>query len=373
MLTRRGFAARFGMAAAAGRMLPEMAYAQRALVRGELPKDMVWLNANENPAGPPKAAIQAAAAAIPTAWRYHYQEFGDFYQAVAHSEDLGPEQILVGAGSSEVLHAAVEAFTSTDVPMIAIEPTYEGPVEVARALGRKIVKVPLTPEPAYAADVRRLAAEAEKAGGGLIYLCNPNNPTASVTPKNDIAWLCDNLPANTVALIDEAYIHFGETPQLESALNAVRKGKSVVVTRTFSKIYGMAGMRAGFACARPDLIRRMSPFRNNVISIVTANAVLAALAEAKTLVSERRASLGRTRGQLCAWLRERNVRYIEPQANFMMIEIGRDPRQFGLEMAMKGVAPGRPFPPYTTMLRVTIGNDSDMARFREVFWQVYKG
>ena len=371
MLTRRGFAARIGMAAAAGRMLPEMAYAQRALVRGDLPADMVWLNANENPAGPPASSIRAMTEALPTAGRYHYQEFGDFYTAVARSEELSRNQVLVGAGSSEVLHAAVDAFTAPTRPIITVEPTYEGPVETARALGRGIVRTPLTPS--YAADVRRLVAEAEKAGGGLIYLCNPNNPTASVTPKADLNWLCDNLPANTVALIDEAYIHFGDTPELESALGAVRRGRNVVVTRTFSKIYGMAGLRAGFACAPPELIARMAPFRNNVISIVTARAVLAALAESQTLVPERRAALIKTRQKLCAWLRERNLRYIEPQANFLMIDIGRDARQFGMEMGMRGVAPGRPFPPLDNMLRVSIGTDADMERFREVFWKVYKG
>lgn len=369
MLNRRDFARTIGIAAA-GRMLPEMAYAQRALVRGNLPKDMVWLNANENPAGPPRSAIQAMVDVLPTAGRYHYQEYGDFYAAVARSEDLQPDQVLVGAGSSEVLHAAVDAFTPAR-PLIAIEPTYEGPIEVTRALGRPVVRVPLTS--GYTADVKRLVQEAEKARGGLIYLCNPNNPTSTVTPKKDMAWLIANLPPNTIALIDEAYIHFAETPEMESALAYVRQGKDVVVTRTFSKIYGMAGLRAGFACARPELIRQMAPFRNNVISIVAVRAVLAALAEAASLLPERKAKLIKTRSELCAWLRERKLRYIEPQANFLMIDVGRDARELISAMPQRGVAVGRPFPPLDHMLRVSIGADEDMAKFREVFWSVYKG
>src|SRR5436190_7454153 len=215
MLTRRGFAG-IGLATLAGRMLPEVAYAQRAAVQGTLPNDMVWLNANENPDGPPASSIAAMTNVVPESWRYHYQEFGAFYAALAHGEDLAPEQILVGSGSSEILHAAVEAFSSATRPLITVAPTYEGPVDVAAASGHTVVRIPL--EPPYVPDLRKLVAEAGKAGGGLIYLCNPNNPTSTVVPKKDLAWMISNLPPNTVALIDEAYIHFGDSPELESAL-----------------------------------------------------------------------------------------------------------------------------------------------------------
>ena len=372
MISRRGFAAQVTLGAAAARMLPEMAYAQRAAVNfADLPKDMIWLNANENPAGPPAASLAVMRETLPTAGRYHYQEFGEFYSALARSEDLAREQVIAGAGSSEVLHMAVDAFTSSTRPMISAQPTYEGPVELARALGRKVVLTKLRPD--YSADVKALAEEAGKAGGGLIYICNPNNPTAAITTKSDLAWLVEHLPANTILLVDEAYIHFGESPELESALGYVRRGKDVIVTRTFSKIYGMAGLRAGFGCARADLIERMAPFRNNVISIVTARGVLAALANAQEIVGERRAALGRTRGELCAWLTERKVPYIRPHANFVMIDVGRNAREFINTMPRMGVAPGRPFPPLDNMLRVSIGTDSDMVRFRDVFWKVYKG
>jgi len=371
MLTRRGFA-RVAAGGAATRMLTEAAYAQRAAVRlTDLPKDMVWLNANENAAGPPRAALQAAIEVLPTAGRYHYQEFGDFYRAVAASEGLDASQVVVGAGSTEVLNLAVRTFTSPSRPLIAMHPTFEGPLEAARGLGHPVVRVPLSP--AYAADVRGMAAEAEKAGGALLYICNPNNPTGAVTPAAGLAWLIANLPRDTVLMVDEAYIHFGDSPQLRSALDAVKQGRPVVVTRTFSKIYGMAGMRAGFGCAPPELAGRMSAFRNNVISIVTARAVLAALADAATVLPERRAALARTRSALAEWLRERNLRYIDSQANFMMIDIGRPAAGFGMAMARLGVAPGRPFPPLDSMLRVSIGTDRDMEKFREVFWRVYQG
>jgi histidinol-phosphate aminotransferase len=371
MLTRRGFATRIGAALAVGRMLPEMAYAQRAMVPGNLPKDIVWLNANENPLGPPAASLAAMAQVLPTSGRYHYNEVREFYAVLAHSEDLQPENLLVGSGSSEMLHAAVDAFTGPARPMITMYPSYEGPPEVTRAMGHPVVQVPLKPD--HSADVRKLAEAAAKARGGLIYVCNPNNPTASITPKGEVDWLVRNLPADTILLIDEAYIHFGESPELESALGYVRQGKDVVVARTFSKIYGMAGVRAGFVAARPELIQRMQPFRNNVLSVIAMRGVVAALGDARQLIAERRAINARVRSETCAWLRERGLSYIESQANFMMVDVGRDAREFITRMPPMGVAVGRPFPPLTNMLRVTFGTDREMQKFRDVFWQVYKG
>ena len=371
MLSRRAFATRVGLAAAGIPTLHEFAFAQRALVKFDLGADMVWLNANENPAGPPESALRAMRDVLPLSWRYHYQEFGDFYAAVARSEDLAPENVVVGSGSSEVLHCAVDAFTSPARPMIAPDPTYEAPPELARAMGHPLIKVPLRSD--YTADVKKLAAEADRAGGGVIYLCNPNNPTSTTTTRQEMAWLVRNLPKNTILLVDEAYLHFNTSPDVESALGYVRQGKDVVVTRTFSKIYGLAGVRCGFACARPELIEKMRPYINNVISVIAARGVGAALEEAKAILPERKARIVGVRNDLCAWLEKKGVRYIKnPQANFMMIDAGREVRQIGPALAKRGVAVGRPFPPLDRMMRVSMGTERDMAKFREVFWSVYQ-
>ncbi|MCL6506016.1 MAG: aminotransferase class I/II-fold pyridoxal phosphate-dependent enzyme [Bryobacteraceae bacterium] len=369
MISRRAFAQAMGAMAGAG-FWSERALAQRALVGGELGRDMVWLNANENPDGPCPKAIEAMREVLPYSWRYHYQEFGDFYAAVARSEGLDREQVLVGAGSSEILHAAIDVFTAPDRPLITMWPTFEAPDGITRALGRPVIRVPLTER--YAADVQRMAAEAAQAGGGLIYLCNPNNPTGTVTPKSEVEWLVRNLPANTVVLVDEAYIHFGDSPDLASALTHVRQGRDVIVARTFSKIYGMAGLRVGFGCAKPEFIRRMEPFRDNVISIVSARGVLAALAEAATLIPERRARVARLRNELCAWLKQHGFGFIESQANFVMIDVGRDVREVLPAMYRRGVAPGRPFPPLDRMMRVSIGTAAEMQKFRQALLDVLR-
>jgi histidinol-phosphate aminotransferase len=369
MLTRRLFTA--GGALTAGRMWNEAAFAQRAAVgNSHLPEEMVWLNANENPLGPPRRAIQAMTGALPATGRYHFQEFRDFYAEVARSEGLEARQVLVGAGSSEVLHAAIDAFTSDAKPLIASVPTFEGPLEVMRGYGREVVHVPLTS--AYGADVKQLVEAAEKSGGGVIYLCNPNNPTGTVTPKQDIEWLVTNLPKDTIALIDEAYVHYADTPEMESAIEHVRAGRSVVVTRTFSKIYGMAGLRAGFACARHDLISAMSPFRDAVISYVTMCGVLAALADAPNFLPQRRAAIIKARRELARWMAEQGLDCLDSHANFLMIDLKRDVRPVISAMAQKGVAVGRPFPPMYNFLRVSIGTEQDMKKFCEAFRSVYQ-
>jgi histidinol-phosphate aminotransferase len=371
MLTRRNFAARLGLGAAAVRLLPEMAYAQRTAFRGaDLPKDMVWLNSNENPAGPPQVSIDAMREVLSLSGRYHYQEFRDIQSTIAGSEELSLNQVVLGAGSSEVLHTAVDVFTSPTRPLISVTPAYEGPIELARALGRPVVLTKLRED--YTADLKKLAAEADKSKGGLIYLCNPNNPTAAAVKSTDIDWLVANLPANTTLLVDEAYIHFVESPEVKSAIPYVRQGKDVIVARTFSKIYGMAGLRVGFAAAKPEIIQRLAPLQMNVVSYVSAKAVTAALKDSATIVPQRRATLAKTRRELCGWLQERGVKYIEPHANFLMIDTGRNAKEFISKMPTMGVAPGRPFPPLDNMLRVTIGTDAEMAKFRDVFWRVYK-
>ncbi len=369
MLTRRRFQEHLASVAAALAVGGERALAQRWLLERRAPPHMIWLNANENPDGPPARALEAMARALPECWRYHYPEFPDIYAAVARSEQLAGDQVLVGAGSSEVLCAAVHAFTSESRPLITPDPSFELPADLAAALGRRVVRVPLAE--GYSADVGRLQEAAARAGGGLVYLCNPNNPTSSLTSADKLAWLVENLPPAAVLLVDEAYLHFVEDYERLSAVQCVRQGREVIVTRTFSKIYGMAGVRVGFGCARADLIRRMRPFRSGVISYAGAQGVLAALEEGTRLVAERRARLVRVRRAFCDWLREKGLTYIEPHANFVMIDVGRDVRPLIEALWQRGIAVGRPFPPLDHMLRVSIGRDGDMARFCEVFESLY--
>jgi histidinol-phosphate/aromatic aminotransferase/cobyric acid decarboxylase-like protein len=151
----------------------------------------------------------------------------------------------------------------------------------------------------------------------------------------------------------------------------VQQGKNVVVARTFSKIYGMAGLRVGFGCARADLIQKMAVYRNNVVPVPSVHAAKVAL-ESTTLVADRRDKFTKVRSDLCNWLDAGRYKFIPPHANFLMIDVKRDVRGVIAEMREHGVAVGRPFPPMNQMLRVTIGSEADMAKFKEVFPQVVK-
>ena len=273
--------------------------------------------------------------------------------------------MISGVGSSDVIKAAICAFASSSRPMITGAPSYDIVVDLARRLGKQVIDIPLTSEWSY--PVERLADEARKAGGGFIYFCNPNNPTSSLTSTSSIDWLVTHLPPNTVLFVDEAYLEFVEPGLVESAMRYVREGRSVIVSRTFSKIYGMAGARAGFGCARPDIIAAMMEFMDNIIPILGLRAAVAALHEKTTLVPQRRQLNARIRGEFCDWLRHEQIPFIEPHANFVMIDTGGKVGPLGEAMLRKGVAVGRPFPPLDNMLRVTVGTDQDMRRFREAF------
>lgn len=375
MVTRRSFMRQLGVAGAAGVYFGEtlIAGVAQADVRVKQPaktRSKVWLDANENPAGPPASAIEAMVQSAPDTWRYHFDEFGELSRVIAASEQVSPAQVLFGVGSSEVIAAAIGAFTTGSKPMITASPTYDIIVQLARAMGKAVVELPLTP-PQWSYPVKQLVEHAKQAGGGMIYLCNPNNPTGSITSVEDVRWLVSNLPPDTVLFVDEAYLEFADPAKVASAMKYVREDKNVVVTRTFSKIYGMAGVRAGFGCARPDLILAMNPFMDNVIPYLGVRAAVAALQEKSTLVPERRKNNARIRTELCQWLDQNQVRYIPSQANFIMIDVKREVREFSSAMFREGVAVGRPFPPLNTMLRVTIGSAADMQRFRQAFLKVY--
>lgn len=341
----------------------------RTVILGLDPDDMVRLDANENPAGPPQVALEAITSGARSSGRYHFEEFAAFSQALAASEGIKPGEVLFGVGSGEIIDAALCAFTSATRPMITAVPTYEVPIAMARSLGRPVIEVPLLPD--YGFPVHVLAEKAASAGGGMIYVCNPNNPTGTLSPNGDIHWLATNLPPNTTLVVDEAYLDFTEAGAAESAIRYVRESRNVIVTRTFSKIYGMAGMRVGFGCAREELVNAMTPFRDNVVPILGLRAAMAALSEKASLIPARRAAMARSRTELCQWLHSNKIRFTESHANFVMIHLERDAASYRADLLRHKVSVGRPFPPLDRMLRVTLGTDEEMWRFREAFLPLY--
>ena len=202
----------------------------------------------------------------------------------------------------------------------------------------------------------------------MYYVCNPNNPSGTVTARKDIEYLLAKKKKDAVVLVDEAYMHFSENAQPCSDL--VAAGKDVIVLRTFSKIYGMAGLRAGFAMGRPDLLGKLRPYGVGFLP-VTGLACAAASLRVKTLVPERRAQMRRIREDTFEFLERKGVKYIPSETNFFTMEVNRPGGEFAQAMTAQKVIIGRVWQAWPTKVRVTVGSQEDMARFKAAFEKVW--
>jgi histidinol-phosphate aminotransferase len=355
MLTRRHFAHVLGATAVAAAM-PRLTLAEAAK-----PKGIARLNANENPYGPSPAAMRAINDALPRANRYPDEAIEALVADIAKFHGLGNDSILTTDGSSEALKVAATTFAQKR--LVTAQPTFEAIGFCAKSQGAEIVKVPLTAD--YAHDLARMLDAAK--GDGLIYVCNPNNPTATITPKAAVRTLLANAPASVTILIDEAYHHYAESPDYESVIPLVKSHPNLVVTRTFSKIYGMAGLRCGYAVAQPDVIARMQEHGQwDSVNVLAAEAARASLGDAVHVEKGRKRNR-EAKAWLANELSHLGYTMLPSDANFVMIDLKREVRPVIDAMHARGVDVGRPFPPMTKYLRLSIGTPEDMQRFMESF------
>jgi histidinol-phosphate aminotransferase len=364
--TRRDFGrvATLWMASACLPFYNESALAQDLKVMASIPPDAVRLNANENPMGPCAAALEAIGKIVPQGGRYFFHLTQAFAETLAAVEALPSTHVLPAAGSSDPLHRCVLAFTSPSRPLVTADPGYEAPEHAARLVGSKVIRVPLRKD--YAHDVRAMARAADNTG--LIYICNPNNPTGTVTCKEDIAFLVANKPAGCVVLVDEAYIHFARTAA--PATQWVAAGKDVIVLRTFSKIYGMAGLRAGAALGRPDLLDKVRGYSGLPVLPTTAMAGATASLKDSGLVHERRKIVADIREDLFSWMDKKGYAYIPSEANMVLIDGKRPGRETVAALLQHKVAIGRTWAALPNHVRVTIGTRYEMEKFRTAFERV---
>jgi histidinol-phosphate aminotransferase len=324
----------------------------------------VIINANENPLGPCKAACEAIANIAPQGGRYDRNGAQDkFITTFAAQNGLKPENLVVYAGSSEPLHYTVMAFTSPTRSLVVADPSYESPMIAAAYAGAKIHKTALTG--AVAHDVKAMVAADPQAG--VIYICNPNNPTGTITPREDILWALANKPAGSILLVDEAYTHLSDE---QSVLDQVAAGKELVVLRTFSKIYGMAGIRCGMAIGRPDLLAKLQTYGQNPLPVTALVAAQASIDD-PDLVPARRKIIGEVRRDTIAWLKQSGYKVIgDPQSNCFMIDTGRSGHDVIAALQKKDVYIGRIWPVWPNAVRVTVGTSDDMAKFKVAFKDV---
>ena len=370
-LARRGFSRRsFGRFAAlitAGATLPfynESALAQGLSAVRNLPPDAVRINANENPLGPCPEAAEAIYAVVKKGGRYMYEETFGFTGLQAELEGLKPSYVIPYAGSSAPLHQAVMAFTSPSKPLVMGDPGYEAAEKAAKFVGAKVIKVPLTKD-TYAHDVKAMVAATPDAG--CYYICTPNNPTGTLTARADIEWLLAHKPAGSLLLLDEAYIHLSGA---QAASDLVASDKDIIILRTFSKLYGMAGLRAGAAFGRPDLLAKIQPYGAGALPVTGMVGATASLKVAKTLVPERRAYIKSVRDDVSNWLTSKNIKFVPSVSNKIMIETGRPGQEVFNAMVKEKVVIGRTWPAWPTHVRVSIGTREEMEKFKVAFAKV---
>src|SRR5437868_11997107 len=364
-ISRRKFAHLLAAGAAASVVRPSISFGRQSEHATET-AGIVRLSANENPYGPSLKAHQAMQNSFDLCCRYPDEANDVLIDKIAKVNGVSREQIALGDGSSEILKLCAEAFTGpTQGKLIAAEPTFEAILEYSKANGADVVKVPLTSS--FAHDLPKMSAAAKK---GLIYICNPNNPTASITPKNDLRdFIAKTLPG-TMILVDEAYFHYADGPDYESVIPLVRDHPNLVVARTFSKIYGMAGLRCGYCVAQPETIKRMHPFQMwDSVNIMALAAASASLDDVDQVNGGRKMN-SEAKNFTLSELEKLGYKSIPSQANFIMFDCRKPVVPIIQAMKEKNVQVGRLFPALPNHMRLTIGKHSEMESFLSAFKQV---
>ncbi len=352
-------------AAAAMRIVTEPMLARAAHLKPH-PQDGVSIDANENPLGPCAAAREAMAAILPQGGRYSDWLTDDLVKQLAQQEGLKPEYIRLYPGSSEPLHHTVAAFASPQHSYVTADPGYEAGMHAASAVKARVVKVPLAKD--YSHDVRAMIAAAPDAG--VFYICTPNNPTGTLTNHSDIEYLVENKPKGSIVLVDEAYIHFADAT---SVMGLVRADKDLLLLRTFSKLYGMAGLRCGAIFGRPDLLEKVENYSGwNFMPITALVAASASLKDAQ-LVAERKRINASVRSSVFAWLDRNGYSYIPSQSNCFMLDTKRPGKDVIGAMASQKVYIGRIWPVWPTYVRITVGTAPEMEQFQAALKKVMTG
>ena len=330
---------------------------------------MAKLASNENPYGPPDSVLKAMTNAFKYANRYSYPD-GDIVAAIAKHHGVPPENVMLGAGSGEILDVAGTTFLMDDKKIVGAEVSYDVLYQHVTALKADQIKIPLLPDyrqdiPATIAAVRDNYRDV-----GFVYLCSPNNPTGRIVTKQEVAQLLDAIPHDVPVLIDEAYHHFVDDPNYASSVHYVLEGRQVIVTRTFSKISALAGMRLGYAIAPRALIQRMRPYSVGSINAIVKWGGVAALADVAGQARVKQVTL-QLRKKTAEELTALGYSVVPSDANFFMVHIRRPVQPVVAEFRKKGILVGRPFTGMPEHLRVSIGTAEEMGRFMVAFKEIF--
>jgi len=343
-----------------------MMFASRATTLEPSMRDdgFIRLDRNENAYGPsPK--VEEVIRSSSGANRYALKESRWLLEKIASLNHVKSDQVLLGCGSTEILRMACFAFLGVGKQLIQASPTFEAIERYARSAGSEVISVPLTP--VFAHDLNGMLAHAS-ASTTLVYICNPNNPTASLTPRKDIESFIRNLPASSFVIIDEAYYHYaGQSGMYASFIDRPFDDERVIVTRTFSKVYGLAGLRLGYAVASPQVISRMQKFATeaNINAIVT-HAAAAALDDVNGTDDFIQRNTN-DRQEFFNQAMARAVKPIDSHANFVMMNTFHPAEEVIEHFRKNNIFIGRPFPALDTHIRISLGRPEEM----RAFWRAW--
>lgn len=322
----------------------------------------VLLNFNESPYGPsPRAAAAVRGASEAALFRYHVEDHYDSLRAVlAAHHGVTPAHIRIGAGSTEILKACDDVFLAGGAQVVVADPAYEAVLQYAANSKAPAARTSLTADLRH--DLVRMA-EATTAATGLVYICNPNNPTGTIVRRDEMVRFMARIPASVPVLVDEAYAEFASTTSFDSAVRYVKDGRNVIVAKTFSKIHGLAGMRIGYAIAKPELIARLTP--HTVDFAVPGTSAAAALASMRDTVHPAMVVRGNAveRDRFVAEMRNRGYSCAESHANFVLVDIRKPVAPVIAALRARNILVGREFSALPTHLRVTLGTAREMDAF----------
>jgi len=362
-ISRRRFAQLLGASAAVAVVRPPLSFADSP---EHAASEVVRLSANENPYGPSPKAIKAMSDAFGLASRYPDEHNNVLIDKLAEINGVNHDQILLGDGSNEILKLCAETFTGKERGnLVAADPTFEAILEQARVNGAEVVKVPLTRD--FSHDLPKMLAAAKE---GLVYICNPNNPTASITPENELGEFIVKSPRETMMLVDEAYFHYADSPDYQSMILLVKDHPNLIVARTFSKIYGMAGLRCGYCVAQKDTIDRMRPHQMwDSVNCMALAAASASLDDTDQVANGQRLN-SEAKSFVTSELNKMGYKSIPTQANFIMFDCKRPIVPLIQALKLRKVRVGRLFPALPNHMRLTIGKKSEMETFLLAFREV---
>ncbi len=323
---------------------------------------------NENPAGPPESVMKAMTRAFKYSNRYGYPD-GGIVEAIAKHHGVKRQNVMLGAGSAEILEVVGSSLLEDGKKVVGVDPTYNTVYSHASGIKADAIRLPLLED--YTQDIPAMINATRKnyRDVGFVYLCNPNNPTGRIVKASEVKQLLDGIPEDMPVLIDEAYHHYVQDPEYATSVPYVLEGRQVIIARTFSKIYGMAGMRLGYAIAPEPLINQMERYGTGTINALVKWGGVAALADTQTVEKVARSTI-ELRNKTMTDLRNLGYSVIPSETNFFMVHLRRPMQPVIGEFRRKGVLVGRPFPPMLEHLRVSVGTADEMARFMKAFGEV---